>query len=116
MQADILHELTPECPVTTNLRALIHRFDHFDLAETLDFVSIESTAAIKANPAKKAGEFNLSGRSKKEASGHPTATPAFGSLSRRLGTSVGRMSIRWFGPACCACSPTSWCPAERRPF
>ncbi len=47
MQADLLREITPDIPVTTNLRPLIHRFDHFDLAEVLDFVSIESTAAIK---------------------------------------------------------------------
>ena len=48
MQADLLHELTPKCPVTTNLRPLLHRFDHFDLAEVIDFVSIESTAALQA--------------------------------------------------------------------
>ena len=48
MQADLLHQLTPKCPVTTNLRPLVHRFDHFDLAEVIDFVSIESTAALKA--------------------------------------------------------------------
>ena len=48
MQADLLHQLTPKCPVTTNLRPLLHRFDHFDLAEAIDFVSIESTAALKS--------------------------------------------------------------------
>src|ERR1035441_2331544 len=58
MQADLLHQLTPKCPVTTNLRPLIHRFDHFDVAEAIDFVSIESTAALKAKSAELACEID----------------------------------------------------------
>ena len=59
MQADLLREITPECPVTTNLRALRHRFDHFDLAEAIDFVSIESTSAIKPKSADLACEIDM---------------------------------------------------------
>src|SRR5438094_10242468 len=59
MQADLLHELTPQCPVTTNLRPLLHRFDHFDLAEVIDFVSIESTAALKAKYSELACELDM---------------------------------------------------------
>lgn len=59
MQADILHEITPNRPVTTNLRPLIHRFDHFDLAEQIDFVSIESTAALKAKSSELACEIDM---------------------------------------------------------
>lgn len=59
MQAEILREITPDRPVTTNLRALRHRFDHFDLAEVIDFVSIESTAAVKARPAEIACEIDM---------------------------------------------------------
>lgn len=59
MQADVLRELSPGRPVTTNLRALRHRFDHFDLANVLDFVSIESTAAIKAKPSEIACEIDM---------------------------------------------------------
>jgi beta-galactosidase len=59
MQAEILREATPECPVTTNLRALRHRFDHFDLANALDFVSIESTSAIKPKSADLACEIDM---------------------------------------------------------
>ena len=59
MQAEILHAVTPDRPVTTNLRALRHRFDHFDLAEQLDFVSIESSAAIKAKPSDNACEIDM---------------------------------------------------------
>jgi len=47
MQAAVLREASPQCPITTNLRPLLHRFDHFDVAEAIDFVSIESTAALK---------------------------------------------------------------------
>jgi beta-galactosidase len=66
MQADILHELTPNCPVTTNLRPLLHRFDHFDLAEVIDFVSLESSAAIKAKSAELACEIDMLRSLKKE--------------------------------------------------
>ena len=59
MQADLLHTLTPKCPVTTNLRPLLHRFDHFDLAEAIDFVSIESTAALKTKSAELACEIDM---------------------------------------------------------
>ena len=58
MQADTLREHSPH-PVTTNLRPLLHRFDHFDLAEVIDFVSIESTAAIKAKSAELACEIDM---------------------------------------------------------
>ena len=54
MQANLLRELTPNCPVTTNLKPLLFRFDHFDLAEVLDFVATESAAVntdnITVNP------------------------------------------------------------------
>jgi beta-galactosidase len=59
MQAELLHGLCPQCPVTTNLRPLVHRFDHFDLAEAIDFVSIESTAALKAKSADLACEIDM---------------------------------------------------------
>ena len=44
MQADVLHELCPDHPVTVNLRALHRKFDHFDMADVVDFVSVESHA------------------------------------------------------------------------
>ncbi|HEX9047320.1 MAG TPA: beta-galactosidase [Verrucomicrobiae bacterium] len=59
MQAEILRDLTPKRPVTTNLRALKHKFDHFDLAGVLDFVSVESTAAIKSRPSEIACEIDM---------------------------------------------------------
>jgi beta-galactosidase len=59
MQADLLRKITPHHPVTTNLRALRHRFDHFDMAEVLDFVSIEGTAAIKSRSAELACDIDM---------------------------------------------------------
>src|SRR6267154_1511886 len=54
MQADLLHELTPGIPVTNNLRALTRCFDHFDVADVLDFVGVDSNATIKTKSAENA--------------------------------------------------------------
>lgn len=51
MQAEILKQLTPAIPVTQNLRAMTRDFDHFDMAEAIDFVSVDSDAAIKSRSA-----------------------------------------------------------------
>jgi beta-galactosidase len=59
MQAELLRELTPKIPVTTNLRALTRRFDHFDMASVLDFVSIDSNATIKSKSAENACEIDM---------------------------------------------------------
>jgi beta-galactosidase len=85
MQADILRELSPECPVTTNLRPLIHRFDHFDLAETLDFVSIESTAAIKAKSAEQACEIDMLRSLKKNNIRTPDGDTGFWVIEQKAG-------------------------------
>lgn len=65
-QADILHEITPNVPVTTNLRALTRDFDHFDVAQVLDFVSVDSHATIKARSAENACEVDMLRSLKKE--------------------------------------------------
>jgi len=59
MQADLLHELTAGVPVTQNLRALTRHFDHFDMAEVLDFVSVDSNATIKSKSAELACEIDM---------------------------------------------------------
>jgi beta-galactosidase len=59
MQADLLHELTPGKPVTNNLRALSRNFDHFDVAEVLDFVGMDSEATIKAKSAENACALDM---------------------------------------------------------
>jgi beta-galactosidase len=85
MQADILHELTPQCPVTTNLRALRHRFDHYDMAEVLDFVSIESTAALKSNPSEVACEIDMLRSLKKTGIRTPDGDSGFWVMEQKAG-------------------------------
>ena len=85
LQADILRKITPGCPVTTNLRALRHRFDHFDLAEQLDFVSIESTAAIKVKPAEIACEIDMLRSLKKTGIRAPDGDSGFWVMEQKAG-------------------------------
>ncbi len=85
MQADLLHQLTPQCPVTTNLRPLIHRFDHFDLAEVIDFVSIESTAALKPKSAELACEIDMLRSLKKSDIRTPDGDAGFWVMEQKAG-------------------------------
>jgi len=85
MQAELLHELTPDHPVTTNLRPLIFRFDHFDLAEVLDFVSIESTAAIRAKSADLACEIDMLRSLKKTGIRAPDGDSGFWVMEHKAG-------------------------------
>ena len=59
MQADLLHELTPHAPVTTNMRAFGQQVDLFDVAEVLDFASLNSNATIKSKSSENACEVDL---------------------------------------------------------
>ncbi len=85
MQADLLHELTPNCPVTTNLRPLLHRFDHFDLAEAIDFVSIESTAALKSKSAELACDIDMLRSLKKSDIRTPDGDKGFWVMEQKAG-------------------------------
>ena len=85
MQADVLHEITPNCPVTTNLRPLLHRFDHFDLAEVIDFVSIESTAALKTKSSELACEIDMLRSLKKTDIRTPDGDTGFWVIEQKAG-------------------------------
>lgn len=85
MQADLLHQLTPNCPVTTNLRPLLHRFDHFDLGEVIDFVSIESTAALKAKASELACEIDMLRSLKKSGVRTPDGDDGFWVIEQKAG-------------------------------
>ncbi len=85
MQAELLRELTPQCPVTTNLRPLLHRFDHFDLAEVIDFVSIESTAALKARSSELACEIDMLRCLKKTGIRTPDGDTGFWVMEQKAG-------------------------------
>lgn len=58
-QADLLRELTPDVPVTTNFRALTRHYDHFDMAEALDFGALDTYATLKHRPSENAVEFDM---------------------------------------------------------
>jgi beta-galactosidase len=85
MQAEVLHELTPDRPVTTNLRPLIHRFDHFDLAEAIDFVSIESSASIKLKSSDLACEIDMLRSLKKNGIRTPDGDAGFWVMEQKAG-------------------------------
>jgi beta-galactosidase len=59
MQADLLHEITPNIPVTSNLRAPERRFDHFDMAAVLDFVGVDSNPTITTRSSENACDLDI---------------------------------------------------------
>jgi beta-galactosidase len=85
MQADLLRELTPAIPVTTNLRALLRRFDHFDIAKVVDFVSVESNAAIKSKAAELACDIDILRSLKKEGIRTPDGDSGFWVIEQKAG-------------------------------
>ncbi len=85
MQADLLREQTPDIPVTTNLRALLRRFDHFDIAKVVDFVSVESNAAIKSKAAELACDIDILRSLKKEDIRTPDGDNGFWVIEQKAG-------------------------------
>jgi beta-galactosidase len=85
MQVDLLHELTPHCPVTTNLRALSRRFDHFDVAEVLDFVAVDSNAAIKNKSSELACDLDMLRSLKKTGVRAPDGDEGFWVIEQKAG-------------------------------
>ncbi len=84
-QADILHELTPTLPVTTNLRAMTRNFDHFDMADALDFVAVDSNATIKAKAAENACEIDMLRSLKKTDIRAPDGDSGFWVIEQKAG-------------------------------
>lgn len=85
MQADTLREITPNIPVTTPLRALQRKFDHFDMAGAVDFVSIESNAAIKAKSSDLACDIDMLRSLKKENILTPDGESGFWVMEQKAG-------------------------------
>ncbi|MBI4327312.1 MAG: beta-galactosidase [Chloroflexi bacterium] len=85
MQADLLHELTPGIPVTTNLRALTRNFDHFDMAEVLDFVAVDSNATIKSKSSENACEIDMLRSLKKTGIHTPDGDTGFWVIEQKAG-------------------------------
>ncbi|MGN6555518.1 MAG: beta-galactosidase [Verrucomicrobiota bacterium] len=85
MQVDVLSELTPGIPTTTNLRALQRRFDHFDIAKVVDFVSVESNAAIKSKASELACDIDILRSLKKEDIRTPDGDCGFWVIEQKAG-------------------------------
>lgn len=85
MQRDLLHQLTPGKPVTTNLRSLTRHFDHFDMAEALDFVSLDSFATVKSAFAEHAMEHDAMRSLKKEDAETPGGGRGFWVIEQKAG-------------------------------
>ena len=85
MQADLLHELTPNAPVTTNMRAFGQQVDLFDVADALDFASLNSNATIKTKSSENACEVDLLRSLKKAAVKTPDGDGAFWVIEQKAG-------------------------------
>src|SRR6266540_674777 len=85
MQAELLRELTPNIPVTQNLRALTRFFDHFDMAEVLDFVSVDSNATIDSKSAEFACEIDMMRSLKKSGIRTPDGETGFWVIEQKAG-------------------------------
>lgn len=85
MQADILRERSPDHPVTVTLRAFNRKYDHFDMAEAADFVSIESNVAVKAKAAEIACDVDLLRSLKKTGIKTPDGDVGFWAMEQKAG-------------------------------
>ncbi|MBL8304190.1 MAG: beta-galactosidase, partial [Ideonella sp.] len=85
MQRDLLHRLTPGKPVTTNLRSLTRHFDHFDMADVLDFVALDSFATVKSAFAEHALEHDVMRSLKKHGVVAPGGGEGFWVIEQKAG-------------------------------
>ena len=85
MQCEILREVSPSIPITHNLRALTRDFDHFDLAEVLDFVSVDSNATINTRSAELACEIDMMRSLKKTGIKTPDGDAGFWVIEQKAG-------------------------------
>ena len=85
MQADILHTLSPGRQVTSNLRSFQRRFDHFDVAEALDFVGVDSNVAVSSNTSELACELDLMRCLKKKDIHTPDGDTGFWVIEQKAG-------------------------------
>ena len=85
MQADLLHERCPQIPVTVTMRAFLRQYDHFDMADVVDFVSIESNVVMKAKTAELACDIDMLRSLKKADIRTPDGDCGFWALEQKVG-------------------------------
>ncbi|HEU6449112.1 MAG TPA: beta-galactosidase [Verrucomicrobiae bacterium] len=85
MQADLLHEKCPEIPVTVTMRAFLRKFDHFDMADAVDFVSVESNVVMRGKPAELACDVDFLRSLKKSGMKTPDGDFGFWAMEQKVG-------------------------------
>jgi beta-galactosidase len=86
MQAEILHELCSQ-PVTVTMRAFFRNYDHFDMAEAVDFVSIESNVPLKSKVSELACDIDMIRSLKKSDINTPDGDYGFWAMEQKVGQS-----------------------------
>jgi len=87
MQADLLRELCPQHPVTATMRAFVRKYDHFDMADVVDFVSIESNVAMQTRSAELACDVDMLRCLKKHDIKTPDGDSGFWAMEQKAGQS-----------------------------
>jgi beta-galactosidase len=85
MQADLLRELSPKHPVTVTMRAFLRKFDHFDMADAVDFVSVESNVVVKAKTTELACDIDMLRSLKKTGIKTPDGDCGFWAMEQKVG-------------------------------
>jgi beta-galactosidase len=85
MQAELLRELCPKHPVTVTMRAFLRKFDHFDMADAVDFVSIESNVVSKGKTAELACDIDMLRSLKKSDVETPDGDCGFWAMEQKAG-------------------------------
>jgi beta-galactosidase len=86
MQAEILREHCSQ-PVTVTMRGFLRKFDHFDMAEAVDFVSIESNVALKTKTTELACDIDMLRSLKKNDIVTPDGDTGFWAMEQKVGQS-----------------------------
>jgi beta-galactosidase len=85
MQADILHEHSSQ-PVTVTMRGFFRKYDHFDMAEAVDFVSIESNVPLKTKISELACDIDMLRSLKKTDINAPDGDCCFWAMEQKVGS------------------------------
>jgi beta-galactosidase len=85
MQADLLREKCPKHPVTVTMRAFLRQYDHFDMADVVDFVSIESNVVMKSKTAELACDVDMLRSLKKSGIRTPDGDFGFWAMEQKVG-------------------------------
>jgi beta-galactosidase len=88
MQADLLREHCPRHPVTVTMRAFLRKFDHFDMADVVDFVSIESGVVAKSKTSELACDIDMLRSLKKNGMKTPDGDYGFWAMEQKVGQAI----------------------------